>query len=102
MSICAVPIVTSVLPLSGPSTASTRLTISGTNLGSGSDITTAMVSGAASVTILSQSTNQVVLLVTGSGAMGAQNVSLMSTSFGPSGLIDIFTFNARTCLFSLC
>ena len=75
---------------------SNAVTIAGSNLGNGADIT-AVLFGSAPATITAQSINDVTVTVP-AGAAGAVAVTVRSTSRGDATLQNAYTYNARTSL----
>ncbi len=80
-----------VVPWSGSWTGGYPVTISGANLGNGTDITNVLLCGTAVAAILSQSASQVVVLAaSGSGRRGA--VTVCSRSQGATVKSNAFTY----------
>ncbi len=74
--------IASVAPASGPATGGTTVTITGTNLGNGADITGVTLCGFAAGEIISQSATQVVVTAGAAGNAILGDVRVFSTSFG--------------------
>eukprot|EP00698_Gefionella_okellyi_P005120 TRINITY_DN146_c0_g2_i1.p1 TRINITY_DN146_c0_g2~~TRINITY_DN146_c0_g2_i1.p1 ORF type:complete len:3536 (-),score=1053.92 TRINITY_DN146_c0_g2_i1:83-9331(-) len=87
----AAGIFTSAVPNSGPSTGSTVVTITGTGIGSGSDINTVLLNGI-SATLGAQTADTVT--VTSNAGSGRGNVTVMSTSVGTTVGINAWTYPA--------
>eukprot|EP00698_Gefionella_okellyi_P024708 TRINITY_DN8795_c0_g1_i2.p1 TRINITY_DN8795_c0_g1~~TRINITY_DN8795_c0_g1_i2.p1 ORF type:complete len:2079 (-),score=494.13 TRINITY_DN8795_c0_g1_i2:11-6247(-) len=87
----AQPIISTVIPADGPAVDDFTVTITGTNLGNGTDITSVFI-GATQAIILTQSDTQVVV-VKKSHAPGLVTVSVNSINFGPSSLASAFQYN---------
>ena len=86
------PGTTGVTPASGSTAGGYELTITGANLGDGSDITNVMVCGV-SAAIVSQSSTQVVVTVGAALVAGLGDVRVFSTSFGESASPNSFTYS---------
>lgn len=86
-------IISAVTPNSAPVTAGVPVTIAGSNLGSGNDIT-AVLFGTATATITSQSATQVVVTLPVAQAVGAVAVVIRSVSQGEISLANGFTYTA--------
>eukprot|EP00741_Cyanophora_paradoxa_P015898 tig00020909_g15349.t1 len=96
----AAPSITSVSPASGPWYGGRNVTISGSNLGNGADVTSVTI-GSISCTIVSQSSSSVICTTgsTGSsGAAGAFNVTIVSSTFGVSTLASGYAYQAITSI----
>jgi formylglycine-generating enzyme required for sulfatase activity len=87
--VCLAPTISSVVPLAGPTTGGTLITITGTNLTGTTSVT---VGGAAAtgVTVVNATT---VTAVTPAGTEGAKTVSV-TTPGGTASLADSYTFFA--------
>jgi len=81
-----------ITPSNGRYAGGFAVTILGTNLGNGSDITNVTLCGVSVSNIVTQSSTQVVVLA-GTGAPGAGGVSVYSTSYGPTTKTNVFTYN---------
>ena len=87
-------IVTAVSPPSASVTGGTTVTISGTNLGNGSDITSVTMIGVAVTSIVSQTSASVTVIV-GSRSMGAiGNIVVSSVSRGQAVGVNKFIYAA--------
>jgi alpha-tubulin suppressor-like RCC1 family protein len=82
---------TGVAPSSGICTGGYPVTITGTNLGSGLDITNVTLCGVSAASITSQSSTQVVV-VAGVGTGGLGDVRVFSTSYGQTVKSNAFTY----------
>ena len=80
-------------PSEGPAAGNTIITIIGTSLGSGSDITAVTVGGASVLSINQQSSSQVIVVTSSDGSKGTVDVVVVSTSKGTTRLDDGFTLN---------
>ena len=80
-----------VEPSSGLSSGGFEVTITGSNLGNGTDITNVTIRGASVASIVSQSATQVVV-VAGVGDPGLGDVRVFSTSHGETVKSDAFTY----------
>ena len=83
----------SVDPVSGSYTGGYSVTISGSNLGDGGDITNVILCGVSTTNFVSQSATQVVF-VAGAGGPGQGDVRVYSTSYGMTVKSNAFTYNA--------
>jgi len=81
-----------VLPASGSWTGGYPVVITGTNLGSGSDITNVTLGGVAAQSIVSQSATQVVVAAGTAVAAGVGDVRVFSTSFGETVKSNAFEY----------
>ena len=81
-----------VVPDFGVRNGGYAVTISGSNLGNGSDITNVTLCGVSASSIQSQSATQVVVIAGSSGSSLTGNVVICSTSFGVSVLTNGFTY----------
>lgn len=86
--------VTSLTPNNGPVAGTNIVTISGTNLGSGTDIT-AVLFGNTAAEVRTQTNNNAVVTVP-PGAAGPATVTIRSTSRGEAVLSNAYTYNAGT------
>lgn len=80
-------------PISGPVSGGFTVTITGTDLGNGSDITDVKLCGVSVESITSQSATEVVV-VAGVGTPGPGDVSVFSTSLGETKKVNGFTYTA--------
>ena len=80
-----------VSPSSGPTLGGTTVTITGTNLCNGSDITNVTLCGVAVTSIDSQSSTQIVVTAA-SGTAGTGDVVVYSTSYGTITKTNAFTY----------
>ena len=87
-------VIGSVIPNGAPSTGGALITIVGSRLGSGTDITAVRLVGS-NATIVSQTANSVI--VTAGAGSGLGDVEVLSTSNGLSRLQSGFIYNPRTC-----
>ncbi|NCD35438.1 MAG: hypothetical protein EOL87_18805, partial [Spartobacteria bacterium] len=85
---------TGVSPLSGSWVGGYQVTISGENLGDGTDITNVTLCGVSADSIVSQSATQVVIVAGASSAGISGDVVVYSTSFGTTTKSNAFTYNA--------
>lgn len=85
--------ITSLTPASGPPSGGTTVTIAGSSLGSGSDITSVQFGGA--LATISSQTSTTVVAVTPSQLVGAVTVVIGSTSKGVTGKPAAFTYIVR-------
>lgn len=76
----------------GPAAGGNVLTISGTGLGSGSDVTNVTICGVPAL-ILSQTGNSVTVVVLAGGS-GTGNIQVYSTSVGVTTFVNAYTCNA--------
>eukprot|EP00698_Gefionella_okellyi_P024988 TRINITY_DN9001_c0_g1_i1.p1 TRINITY_DN9001_c0_g1~~TRINITY_DN9001_c0_g1_i1.p1 ORF type:complete len:4472 (-),score=913.68 TRINITY_DN9001_c0_g1_i1:1438-14763(-) len=83
------PVISGIVPLSGPQVGGITITLSGTNLG-GNDITSVTIGGVAA-TITGQSSTRVTI-TSPARAPGTVNVLTQSTSFG-NGTFSSFTYH---------
>lgn len=90
----AAGIITAVTPATGPVAGTNTLTISGSNLGSGSDIT-AVLLGNTAATVSAQTVSDVTV-VAPAGTAGPVSVTVRSASRGTATLQNAYTYNART------
>ncbi len=81
-----------VTPSTGPSAGGTVVTITGENLGDGSDVVQVTLCGA-TATIVSQSATQVVATAGPALVEGLGDVRVFSTSFGESVAANAFTYS---------
>ena len=88
----AAPGESGVTPALGSSAGGTVVTITGENLGDGTDVTNVTLCGVSVASIVSQSSTQIVV-VTGSGSPGIGDVRVYSTSFGESVSENAFTYS---------
>ncbi|MDF7801301.1 IPT/TIG domain-containing protein [Pontiellaceae bacterium B1224] len=86
-----VRLIAGVSPDSGPAAGGTVVTISGTNLGNGTDITNVTLRGVAAASIDSQSSTQVVA-TTASGTAGTGDVVVTSISRGTTTKRNAFSY----------
>jgi N-acetylneuraminic acid mutarotase len=77
----------------GPSAGGNTLTISGTGLGNGSDITNVTICGVVAV-IQSQTANSVTVVV-GAGGSGTGNIQIYSASDGVTTFVNGYTYNQQ-------
>lgn len=82
-----------VIPSSGPFTGGFQVSINGSNLCNGFDITNVTLCGVAVTGIVSQSANQVVVWAGYSDHVGPGEVHVFSTSFGETMQSNAFTYN---------
>lgn len=85
--------ITSVTPRTGPFTGGNQVTIAGTTLGNGNDITSVQLAGVTAA-IVSQTANAVVVTAARAQQSGAGSVTVTSTSYGVSSLSDAYTYNS--------
>jgi len=91
----AVGALAGVSPSSGPVSGGTAVTITGSNIGSGSDITNVTICGVAASIISSQSTTQVVVLASSSPSpLASGPVCIYSISRGVSVLSNAYSYVA--------
>ena len=81
----------SVDPATGDATGGVSVTITGTNLCDGTDVTNVTICGVAATSFDSQSVTQIVATA-GAGAAGLGDVRVWSTSYGASVLSNAFTY----------
>lgn len=86
----------SVSPNNGPLTGGNDVTITGFNLGSGSDIITVSLAGVPAP-IRSQSAQSVVVTAGQATVASSGAVILTSPTVGTTQLADGYRYNARTC-----
>ncbi len=82
-----------VIPSSGPFAGGFQVTINGSNLCNGADITNVTLCGVAVTNIVSQSATQVVVWAGASDHVGPGDVRVFSTSFGETMQSNAFTYN---------
>jgi hypothetical protein len=98
MAVAAPAALTGIAPNAGPTAGGNQAVISGTSLGSGSDINRVLF-GSVEATIVSQSTTQVVVVVPAS-AEGAVSISTRSASRGEVTLAAAYTYTVGMCVSS--
>lgn len=81
-----------VHPTFGSSTGGFEVTITGSNLGDGADITNVTLCGVSAASIVSQSSTQVVIMAGASGFGALGDVRVFSTSYGETVKSDSFTY----------
>ena len=92
--------VTGVVPATAPVAGDTLVTISGTNLGSGSDITAVTLANV-QADIVSQTASQVVVRTRSASELSG-NIVVRSLSMGIITLQNSFSYVPRTCSLYLC
>lgn len=93
----AAGIVTVATPDNGPLVGGNIVTISGTNFGSGSDITSVTLNGVAVSQIVSQTASNVVVVAgDGTGHQGSGSIVVQSISIGTSTLANSYAYNPGT------
>ncbi|MCP4213957.1 MAG: hypothetical protein GY765_04830, partial [bacterium] len=95
----AAGIVVSVSPSFGPTAGGTTVTISGSNLGNGTDITSVTLCGTAA-SILSQTVDAVTVL-SGAATAGTGDVVITSTSIGTTTLAGGYSYNTAGAITSV-
>eukprot|EP00698_Gefionella_okellyi_P007192 TRINITY_DN1746_c0_g3_i1.p1 TRINITY_DN1746_c0_g3~~TRINITY_DN1746_c0_g3_i1.p1 ORF type:complete len:3456 (-),score=1009.01 TRINITY_DN1746_c0_g3_i1:120-9059(-) len=80
-------------PPTGARVGGTTVTFTGTDLGSGTDITAVTVKGVPVNSIVSQSSTQVVVVTALSASSGTANVVVSSTSFGVTTMVSLYFYN---------
>ena len=85
------PVITEIYPTNAPISGGSKITIRGTNLGSGSDVTGVTLAGVAVASIGDQSATQVVVTASAHSAVTGE-VVVTSTSFGISTNVNDFTY----------
>jgi len=91
-------VIADVIPNSGPLYGTNYVTILGSNLGNGSDISSVLLNNI-SATIVKQNQSSVVVIASGSTSVGS-GVVVFSVSFGYS-FSNNYTYNPRMFIF-LC
>ena len=86
--------INNVDPAVGPIIGQSRVTISGSSLGSGSDITSVLIKGVAAA-IVSQTPSSVIV-TTGAATQGQGDVEVHSVSFGSARLVNAYLYNDST------
>ena len=81
-----------VVPSSGVRNGGYQVTIIGTNLGSGADITNVMLCGVSASSIVSQDATQVVIVAGASGSSVTGDVRVFSVTYGESVLTNGFAY----------
>ena len=87
----ATPVITEFYPTNAPISGGSTITIRGTNLGNGSDVTGVTLAGVAAASVDSQNATQVVVTVAAHSAVTGE-VVVTSTSFGISTNVNDFTY----------
>ena len=83
-----------VIPSSGPLSGGTMVTITGSNLGNGSDITNVTICGVTASSIISQSATQVVVRTGSTGVpVSAGVITVYSANYGVTTVSNAFTYN---------
>ena len=82
------PIVSQVEPSTGKAIGGTNVTISGSSLGNGTDITTVSLNNVLATILFQNSTTIVVRASDGTTAIGQGNIIVNSTNFGPAIYIN--------------
>eukprot|EP00698_Gefionella_okellyi_P018872 TRINITY_DN5710_c0_g1_i4.p1 TRINITY_DN5710_c0_g1~~TRINITY_DN5710_c0_g1_i4.p1 ORF type:complete len:2265 (+),score=623.94 TRINITY_DN5710_c0_g1_i4:331-6795(+) len=92
--------VSTVTPGTGPNSGNTIVTISGTNLGDGSDITSVTLDGVAATIQAGTQTSGSVTVTSASGlsAAGTNNVVVVSTTRGSSTKASSWTYNVAPAI----
>ena len=95
---CAVPVISSATPTNGPYYGLNRVTIAGSNLGSGSDIT-AVRFGLVSAIVVSQSQTQLVVVAPLGGSLtpltaASVTITVSSVSYGTAtSAFNLYRYN---------
>jgi hypothetical protein len=93
------PTITAVTPASVPLTGGSLVTITGRNLGAGTDITAVTLAGVAATVQPGQTATSVVVAAGPSSVATTGNVVVMSTTRGTTTMTGGFTYFARASLF---
>lgn len=87
---------TAVVPSQDTTLGGATVTLTGSNLGSGSDITAVSLRGQPVASIVRQSATHVVVVAAPSAVKGPGTVEVLSTTFGRTNLSNAFTYLPRT------
>ncbi|MFH0879558.1 MAG: IPT/TIG domain-containing protein, partial [Lentisphaerota bacterium] len=81
-----------VSPSNGPATGGSEVTITGCNLGNGSDITNVTICGVSVTSLVSQSSTRIVVLTDASGVSVTGDVCVYSVSYGETVKSNAFAY----------
>ena len=97
-------VITSVTPARGPATGGTTVTLQGTDLNGGNDVTLVLLAGVPAIVVQQNATRVVVVsgAATASATGFVGDVTIVSASGGPVVGGNLFTYTSSTlfCLFA--
>eukprot|EP00698_Gefionella_okellyi_P009938 TRINITY_DN2556_c0_g1_i3.p1 TRINITY_DN2556_c0_g1~~TRINITY_DN2556_c0_g1_i3.p1 ORF type:complete len:3589 (+),score=699.74 TRINITY_DN2556_c0_g1_i3:128-10894(+) len=101
LSQCLTPIIVSVHPPSGPLVGGQTVTISGSVIGSGSDINVVTLAGVAVASIVGQTFQTITVVTAATATPVSGNVVVVSTNIGSSTAVNAYAYNAAPVIASV-